>query len=277
MLAMRSFLVALAFLTIIPIRFREVPDEATVARSRFWFPIVGLLLGSLLGGWTLVVSKFASPMIGAFLVLTAWVLLTGALHLDGFCDLCDGLFGGKTPEDRLRIMKEPTRGTFAIVGCGLLLLGKFVALEAILRFRNPDWSLFSTAGAVLLARSWVLGFAAGAHYPREQGTGKTLIESVSPWEGLIFFAVAPGTLAIWIMGYGYPMHAQSSGWLAVELILSGCLLVLLLIFLAIWLMRRVCERRLGGITGDCLGATIELVELMWLLAMTVGGGPAGSW
>lgn len=271
--AMKSFLVALAFLTIIPIRFRELPDEATVARTRFWFPVVGLLLGLLLGSWTLGVAQITSPMIGAFLVLTVWVLITGALHLDGFCDLCDGLFGGSTAEERLRIMKEPTRGTFAVAGCVLLLLGKFVALEAILRARNPDWALFSVASAVLLARCWVLGFAAGAHYPREQGTGKTLIESISALEGACFFAIAPGMLFLWITGYAFLPPARSSNWRTVDLILSAFLMLLLMIFLALRLLRKVCERRLGGITGDCLGAGIELVELIWLLAMTAGGGP----
>src|SRR5262245_7784799 len=100
---MRSFLVALAFLTVVPVRFRTLPDAAAVARARFWYPVVGVLLGAALGGWTALLIRWGRPLpVIAFLVLLAWVALTGALHLDGFCDLCDGLFGGRTAEERLR-------------------------------------------------------------------------------------------------------------------------------------------------------------------------------
>src|SRR5436305_872648 len=102
---MRSFLVALAFLTIVPVRFGKMPTPRDIARSRFWYPAVGLLLGAALGGACAALTTwYRSPLVAAFLVLAAWVALTGALHLDGFCDLCDGLFGGRTPEERLRIL-----------------------------------------------------------------------------------------------------------------------------------------------------------------------------
>ena len=130
---MRSFLIAVAFLTIVPIRFRSQLPAAAVARSRFWFPVVGLLLGLALGGLANLVAGLGKPSLEAFLVLLAWVLLTGALHLDGFTDLCDGLFGGSTPEERLRIMKDPHLGTFGLVGGVLLMLGKFVLLVEVVQ------------------------------------------------------------------------------------------------------------------------------------------------
>src|SRR6266516_4837113 len=110
---MHSLLVALAFLTVLPVRLRELPSPQFVARSRFWFPVVGLLLGGLLGGWMALLIRLlpARGSLTAFLTLFTWLGLTGALHLDGLCDLCAGLFGGRTPEDRLRIMKDPRRGT----------------------------------------------------------------------------------------------------------------------------------------------------------------------
>src|SRR5271165_7031740 len=119
---MTSLLVAVAMLTIVPIRFPKLLDDAVVARARLWFPLVGLLLGGFLAGWTLLLTAIAPPRVSAFLVLAAWVLVTGALHLDGFCDLCDGLFGGWTAEERLRILRDPRRGSFALVGGCLLLL-----------------------------------------------------------------------------------------------------------------------------------------------------------
>src|SRR5690242_16600444 len=144
---MRSLLVALAFLTLVPVRFRNPPDAGDVARSRFWYPAVGVLLGTALGGWTALLSLWGpSALVSAFLVLLAWVLLTGALHLDGFCDLCDGLFGGRTPEDRLRILKDPHLGAFALAGGVLLLLGKFALLSEMVRW--PQRGPWVVGGAV---------------------------------------------------------------------------------------------------------------------------------
>jgi adenosylcobinamide-GDP ribazoletransferase len=243
---MRSFLVALAFLTVVPVRFRTPPDAAAVARSRFWYPAVGALLGAALGGWTaLLVLWGRPPPVSAFLVLLAWVVLTGALHLDGFCDLCDGLFGGRTPEERLRIMKDPHLGTFGLAGGVLLLLGKFVVLAELVRWqeRGP-WVV---GGAVAVARCLVLCMAALARYPRPEGTGKALIDSARPVEALLFGVVG---LGIAFAGEG---RLDALVWFACAAV--GILLLT-------WL----CRARLGGVTGDCLGAGIEVAELLFVLA-----------
>jgi adenosylcobinamide-GDP ribazoletransferase len=271
---MPSFLVALAFLTIIPIRFRELPSDKIVARSRFWFPVVGLLLGALLAGCTHLLSQLASPMIAAIGVLTAWVLLTGALHLDGFCDLCDGLFGGETPEDRLEIMKDPRRGTFAVVGAILLLLGKFAALQQLL-IKSPELAApLAVAMAVFVGRSLVLTLAVGAHYPREEGTGKTIIEATRGLEAVLFSVLAAGVVGffLWILP-GVPDYfdpAYKAGIrtyvLARSDLFGRAILLFILVWLAVIALRKLCERRLGGITGDCLGAGIEIAETVFLLS-----------
>lgn len=273
---MRSFLIALAFLTVVPIRFRDMPDAAAIARSRFWYPVAGLLLGSLLAGWTWAVSHLAPPAIAAFLVLLFWVLITGALHLDGFCDLCDGLFGGWTSEDRLRIMKDPQRGTFAVAGCMLLLLGKFVALAHLLQLPNFPLAAPWTVGiAVLAARCLVLTLAADARYPRDEGTGKLFIEATRNREAVAFSllaACAVATLLLALPRIDYFRPPPSDRYLyyfAAPDAFSRAVLWFLVIWLTVVLLRKLCERRLGGITGDCLGAGIELVELVFLLSVAV--------
>src|SRR4029077_9574681 len=146
--------------------------------------LVGLLLGLVLGGWTELVSRLGEPLLQAFLILLAWIALTGALHVDGFCDVCDGLFGGQTPEDRLRIMKDPHLGTFGLVGGVLLLLGKFVAIQSVVRGSGSatsdplsvDYGAWVVCAAVVISRCLVLCVAAKARYPRPEGTGKALIE-----------------------------------------------------------------------------------------------------
>ncbi|MBL8797640.1 MAG: adenosylcobinamide-GDP ribazoletransferase [Planctomycetia bacterium] len=269
---MHSFLIALAFLSVTPIRFRALPADEAVARSRYWYAAVGLLLGALLAGWTWAAGHLAPPGIAAFLVLLAWVGVTGALHLDGFCDLCDGLCGGWTPEDRLRIMKDPQRGSFAIAGCVLLLLGKYVALVQLLQLSHfPLAAPWAVGVAVLAARCLVLTLAAEARYPRPEGTGKLLIEATRSPEAVAFALLAWGAM---ILSPRAPLETEPhlAVWLQRFAALDAfyrATLWFVLIWLLLLLLRKQCERRLGGITGDCLGAGIELVELVFLLSVAV--------
>src|SRR5206468_2726874 len=98
--------VALQFLTIAPAVLRRSFTPAEMGRAVACLPLIGLLLGGVLLGVSEIVGWYWPPGIGAALVLLVWVLATGALHLDGLLDTCDGLLGGRTPEDRLRIMKD---------------------------------------------------------------------------------------------------------------------------------------------------------------------------
>ncbi len=245
---LRGLLVALAFLTVVPIRLRPQPSADDVARSRFWYPLVGLLLGGVLAGWGALTTRLNAPPLAAFLVLAAWVGLTGALHVDGWCDLCDGLFGGHTPEDRLCILKDPHLGSFGLAGGVLLLLGKFVLLQQVLpSARGP----LIVGAAVLTSRCLVLVMAAGATYPRAEGTGKALVESVRGWEGGL--AAAVGLFAALAAVGSVP---EGLGAFVAALAVVG-------------LLRGLCRNRLGGITGDCLGAAIELAESVFLLTAVV--------
>jgi adenosylcobinamide-GDP ribazoletransferase len=247
---MRSFLVALAFLTVVPLRLKTLPTPATVARSRFWYPVVGILLGAALGGWTaFLAGRGLNPLVSAFLILLAWVVLTGALHLDGLCDLCDGLFGGRTPEDRLRILRDPHLGTFGLAGGVLLLLGKLVLLGEVVA-RGPVRAGWLVGGSVAVTRCLAVSMAAGARYPRPEGTGKALIEAAQGWEVIPFTAAAAG-LAVAATRLPDPVPLPLP-------FLAGLAVVLGL--------RWLCQRRLGGITGDCLGAGIETGEFVMLLA-----------
>jgi adenosylcobinamide-GDP ribazoletransferase len=245
-LVFRSFLLALAFLTILPVRFRKLPTAEVAAASRFWFPVVALLLGAALGGWTALVCHLRnSPLVIGFLILLVWVVVTGALHLDGFCDLCDGLFGGHTPEERLRIMSDPHLGTFGLAGGVLLLLGKLIALSELvqqLRAAVP-WLV---AAAVVLARCLALCMAALGRYARPEGTGKALVTAARPREAILYAAL--GALLLVVL--------PETDWHKKAICLTP--------YLVMGCLAWVCQRRLGGVTGDCLGACIESSEVVFL-------------
>jgi adenosylcobinamide-GDP ribazoletransferase len=243
---MRSFLVALAFMTILPIRFRKLVSPQDLACSRYWYPLVGLLLGAVLGGWAELTAYTGKPLTAAFLILAAWVLFTGALHLDGFCDFCDGVFGGQTREDRLRIMKDPHLGTFGAVGAILLLLGKWVLLVTL--SERAEMLPWIVAAAVCVARCLVLVMAGASRYARLEGTGRPFI-AARPAEAVFFSLV------------GVAASLALLSWAGILMALAP-FLGSLVVVLALTLM---ALRRLGGITGDCLGAGIEAAELVFLL------------
>jgi adenosylcobinamide-GDP ribazoletransferase len=249
---MRSFLAALAFLTILPVPVRQSFSQEEVARSRYWYPVVGLLLGSVLGACVTGAAQIGASPLAAFLVLATWILLTGALHVDGFCDLCDGLFGGRSIEERLRIMQDPHVGTFGLVGAILLLLGKWLLLEELLaRWREgAPWTL---AAAVYVGRCLVLVMAGTGSYPRPKGTGKILIEATTRWQAGLFALVGCTASVVILFQAG---------------ILTG-LVAFSVSLLIVLLLARLCLGRLGGITGDCLGAAIEAAELMFLFAVVL--------
>ena len=256
---MRNFLVALAFLTILPIRFRKLVSPRDVLRSRYWYPLIGLLLGGVLGGWAELTARSGKPLVAAFLILSAWVVLTGALHLDGFCDACDGLFGGQTAEDRLRIMKDPHLGTFGAAGAILLLLGKWAVLVTLSE-RPGDLLPWIVAAAVCVARCLVLVIAGAGCYARLEGTGQALI-AARPAEAVSFALVGGAAALALLSGTGILM--------ALAPFLASLVVVLAL--------TRMALRRLGGITGDCLGAAIEAAELAFLLTAALLPSETTAW
>jgi len=239
--------IAIAFLTILPVRLpAELPTDG-LRRSAAFFPLAGWLIGGFLaGGAWLVVWANLPPLVSAVLLVGLGAWLTRGLHLDGLADLLDGLGGGQTPERRLAIMKDSAIGAFGVIGLVLLLAMKTACLAAlVVNGGNP---LFFALFAGPMAARWAMAtLACGTQYPREIGTGHAFVGKV----GLRELALGGLLLAplIWW------------NWSAGLIILGAAMLP------ALWL-RFKASRALGGITGDVLGASCELGEVCgWLAAV----------
>ena len=128
---MTSLLTAFQFLTTFPAVIRRAFTAQELGRAVGFFPIVGLALGGVLYGLEVGLGLIFPAQVVAVFVLAAWLLLTRALHFDGFLDSCDGLFGGFTPERRLEIMRDSRVGAFGVAGGGLLLLAKYAAILSL--------------------------------------------------------------------------------------------------------------------------------------------------
>jgi adenosylcobinamide-GDP ribazoletransferase len=248
---LRSARIALQFLTCFPIRFERAPLPREVGLSLLWYPLVGLLLGLLLWAAALLLNRVASPLAAA-IVLAIWVSATGALHLDGFADTVDAWAGGRGDRERtLAIMKDPCSGPIAVAAVVCLLLLKFGALSAL--SRNVSGRDAHVAWAYifppLLARAAVPILFAQTPYVRIQGIGAALAQYQSRVGGQAVGATT--ALAALVVGGG-------SGLLAVAVTVVAYLL-----------MRGVFVRRLGGATGDCAGAMIEVIEALTLIALVL--------
>ena len=244
---------ALGFLTSLPMRVGEV-QPGDLGRAAGWFPVVGLLLGAVLSvSYWLLLWVFPSALAGG-LVVALWAALTGGLHLDGLADCGDGLLASATPERRLEIMRDPRLGAF-----GVLVLASFLILKVLATGALPAQMLFS----VQLA-----GWPPAAWLP----AGPLVVATVcSRWLILPMGrqpGARPGGLgADFALGLG-PVGRLAAGAVMVVVALLGgprAIVAVVLAHVVAWLIWQAARRRLGGVTGDILGLTVELAELTVLL------------
>lgn len=229
---MRDLLAAFAFLTVLPVPSAEHP---AAGRAFGWFPLVGLFIGGILAAVQAVVPAALAPL----LILAAWVIVTGGLHLDGWGDTCDGLLATTTAERRREIMKDPRTGTWAVVGLALLLIAKYHLIAQI----TPITLLLAP-----IAGRWAMVVVAVAFpYVGGEGLGAYFRRGLTHWQ-LVHASIF--ALAVSVAAAGTSQFHSL-------LLLSAPVIALLL--------GRWAAQRLGGLTGDVYGATCELTETLFLL------------
>jgi adenosylcobinamide-GDP ribazoletransferase len=237
-----SFLIlAVRFLTIVPIPGREASGPHALGSAAWWFPVVGLALGGALVLLDRLLAVLFPPLLSALLVVSLWKVATGGIHLDGLADCLDAI-GGRDREHRLAIMRDSRIGVFGAVGLILLFL---IALVTLAELSKPV-----RGSALLLAP--VVGRLAplvvGPWFPAaspQQGYGSPFLASLSAWSG--------GTHLAWTAA------------LAVALLGPWGALALAATLAAVLLWSAFMTWRLGGLTGDVLGSGVELAELGILL------------
>lgn len=241
---MRGLLVALGFLTRLPVPPRAFDDAQARTASLAWYPLVGAILGLLLWGLAALLHG-TPPLLSAALLLLGWVALTGALHLDGLADSADAWIGGLGDRERtLAIMKDPRCGPAGVVALVVLLLLKFAALASL-----PPAHGAALLLAPLLARMALTGAFLWLPYVRSGGLGSALAGAS---RSACLTSVALGAAACLPFGW--------RGLLA---------LLLAAIVFALW--RRACLCRLGGFTGDTAGALAEMIEAAVLVGLALAG------
>jgi adenosylcobinamide-GDP ribazoletransferase len=252
------FLVATQFLTRLPVP--RLPDFEPIwlTRSARYFPLVGALVGTLNVSVWWVCRHWFAPSIAVGLMLAASSLITGAFHEDGFADACDGFGGGSTPERVLAIMKDSRIGAYGAMGVSLLLGLKWATLVGL-----PDAALpWAVIAAHVTSRWWAIGLIWRLDYVREDdgSKAKPLAQSLSGPEWLASGLIgAMGLLAATLV----------LRLVTASLDLAVSLAAALAAGVTVYIAGGYFRRRIGGYTGDCLGAAQQLAELVFLL-LSVG-------
>lgn len=228
---MRSLIVACRYLTVLPLPLEAVPGD--LGRAAGWFPVVGLLLGLALGAAALLLDPVLPPLAGAVLLVALWAGLTGGLHLDGLADTLDGLGGGWSREEALAIMRDERIGAYGVTAIALVVALKIATLASLepgLRWRALLLApALGRLGPLVLARLCPPARAEGAgHAFALAVSGRSLVAAV-----LVAVAAALGLTGPW-------------GALLVAAVAADAAAFALYL-----------RRRLGGLTGDCLGALVE--------------------
>ncbi|MCO6428936.1 adenosylcobinamide-GDP ribazoletransferase [Nitrosomonas communis] len=238
----KPFLVAVQFLTRLPVSLSLPPDEKTVGYSLPFYPLIGLIIGALLIalGWLL---RDAPPLLAAALLLTGWTLLTGGLHLDGLADSADAWVGGMGDAKKtLLIMKDPNCGPAGVAAIMLVMLLKFAALHSL--FIAQEW--IALLCALVLARTLILLLFLTTPYVRSHGLGTSLTMHQPRKLNMVIVTTIPLLML--------PMAGLNYFWLPLAAIVPFLLLRLMML------------RRIHGTTGDTAGALIEVTETSVLLA-----------
>ena len=234
-------ILAIRFLTIVPVPGREASGPGALGRAAWWFPVIGLALGVSLAGADRLLSFAFPALLAELLLISLWKILTGGIHLDGLADTIDGI-AGLDREHRIAIMRDSRIGVFGAVGLILCLLISAGALDGVPTARH----------AIVLVMAPVIGRLAplliGPLFPSAtpgEGAGAFFQAGLSPW-------AAPAHLA-WMWGLAGVLLGPWSGlWLSLGLA-------------SVLLWAGFLASRFGGLTGDALGSSVEIGELAALV------------
>ncbi|WP_028885965.1 adenosylcobinamide-GDP ribazoletransferase [Teredinibacter turnerae] len=254
---LKAMLLAIGLLSQLPVaRFLSPEDYSQANRQRavHYFAFTGLLLAVIIGSCSLVISSALPDLAASAIILLLWVLITGALHLDGLADCSDALAAGH--RDRasvLTILKTPECGAMAVVALVLQLLLKLAFIHALLSQFHVQLAV-AIGCALVCARLWASLYMQTTPYAREQGLG--IAGPGRPSTAIIVQCCALLTVSFWWLPAGFT---------------AALFCVQALVFFS-W--RQLWLNRINGYTGDCVGAMIELQETTILCLFTIYFSPA---
>lgn len=246
---MRIILVSLQFLTRFPITLTPAPSEREMAASAAFFPLAGLIVGGSTAVVHLLLARHLPDLIRAGIMLSVYLLTTGGMHLDGFVDTIDGLSSSHNRERALSVMRDSRIGAIGAAALIAIVLMRFSLYAVAL---GPPLARLLVTSSVCSRWGMVLGMGLAPYARTGQGLARPFVEAPGRSRVLVATALALALVSV-----------VSGPW---GLAALGCSGLIALVF------TRTMVRRIGGITGDTLGALNEVSEVATLLLLVFGGG-----
>lgn len=234
---LQHYFIAQSFLSRLPVPATEMYSDKQIGRSSLYYPFVGLVIGLILGliSWSL---SFAEPLLVASIIITIWTIITGALHLDGLADTADAWLGGHGDKNRIfTIMKDPRSGTAGVCSIVLLLLLKVSALATLIE--HAEWMIIILIPVIArLGASSLVFFLPSA---KNEGLAY-MVKNNLPISDSAFFLIVISVVLLFLSP-----------------------LTLLFATIITFLLKKLMLKQIGGMTGDTLGASVEIIEATGLV------------
>lgn len=241
---MRKILIAISFFTRFPIKLKDVSEEEFYD-SMIFMPLVGLLVGAILFAVSWALSYIHVIQLQALFTMIVYIWITGGLHLDGFADTVDALFSARDHKKMMEIMKDSRLGSFGAIGLILLFLTIWSCYTVILPENLLILILMPVIGRYCAIQTCCFStYAEGGG-----GLGRRIVEMTKPWHVLIYL--------ILILPFAWFAIGPVAFWAALGTMIIDLGLMLYL------------QHKIGGITGDTIGLTIELTQTIFLVVLAV--------
>jgi adenosylcobinamide-GDP ribazoletransferase len=232
---------ALAFLTRLPVGRGSAFDAKDVGRAARWFPLVGALLGGIYVAALWLLGRLFPTLVASVMIVGIEAAITGGMHFDGVADTADGFGGGRTREDVLRIMRDHAIGAYGAIALILVIGLKVATIAALIDAGRASQALLL---APILGRWLAVLLSATERYARGTGSPTQFVGRTEFIVATVIAIAAAVAIDSWRGTVAFALVAIGSG---------------------LWGWR--CRRRIGGVTGDTLGAGIEAAECLVLLLL----------
>lgn len=240
---MNSFLIALQFITIIPVKKELDYGEKNIARSMFYYPLIGTIIGLVLVLVNIIGTIFLPDLIRDSLILIVLVLLTGGIHFDGLADTFDGLLGGNNKKKIIEIMGDSSIGVYGVLAVTLVLLLK-LSLLAELPIGVKNMALITVPTLSRCAMVWAVYLFP---YAKKEGFGKPFklyLTRNEAWLTAVYTVI-----------------------ITLSLLFFKGVIILVISLAGLWLFAAFIVKKIGGLTGDNYGALNELMEVLVLFSI----------
>lgn len=264
---MKGFLLLMSFMTRLYVPQIEY-DEEKLGKAMKFFPVIGFIIGLLLVATTCLIKLITgSTMVAILFMIVAEVIITGGIHLDGLSDTFDGIFSYRSKQKMLEIMKDSRVGVNGVLALIIYFLLKFFLILEISNNIVDSKLLYVILTFPIIARLSSVISCASAPYARASGMGKAFVENVKFKEVIMTFILT----AILLIASMFILDRRVA-LLTLNTTVVGLVLFIalpLIIMFTSFLMSKLMLRKIGGITGDTLGAVLKVSEILYIFLFIV--------